>query len=40
MLVREMMKAGARNQMLSNGALIASRYRLQRLIATGGMGQV
>ena len=26
--------------MLSNGALIANRYRLQRLIATGGMGQV
>ncbi|QLY31081.1 serine/threonine-protein kinase [Nocardia huaxiensis] len=26
--------------MLNNGALIADRYRLQRLIATGGMGQV
>ncbi|WP_327148957.1 serine/threonine-protein kinase [Nocardia sp. NBC_01329] len=26
--------------MLTNGALIADRYRLQRLIATGGMGQV
>ncbi|MBD0324243.1 MAG: serine/threonine protein kinase [Aldersonia sp.] len=26
--------------MLSNGAVIADRYRLQRLIATGGMGQV
>ena len=25
---------------LNNGALIADRYRLQRLIATGGMGQV
>lgn len=25
---------------LSNGAMIADRYRLQRLIATGGMGQV
>ncbi|MQY23046.1 protein kinase domain-containing protein [Nocardia macrotermitis] len=26
--------------MLTNGAMIADRYRLQRLIATGGMGQV
>ncbi|MET8429622.1 protein kinase [Nocardia sp. NPDC004860] len=26
--------------MLNNGAMIADRYRLQRLIATGGMGQV
>ncbi|GAA5046626.1 protein kinase domain-containing protein [Nocardia callitridis] len=26
--------------MLNNGAMIANRYRLQRLIATGGMGQV
>ncbi|WP_216892053.1 protein kinase domain-containing protein [Nocardia alni] len=26
--------------MLTNGAMIANRYRLQRLIATGGMGQV
>lgn len=26
--------------MLTNGALIADRYRFQRLIATGGMGQV
>ncbi|TSD99221.1 serine/threonine protein kinase [Skermania sp. ID1734] len=26
--------------MLNNGAVIANRYRLQRLIATGGMGQV
>lgn len=26
--------------MVTNGALIADRYRLQRLIATGGMGQV
>ncbi|MFI5778455.1 protein kinase [Nocardia sp. NPDC051570] len=26
--------------MLNNGALIADRYRLRRLIATGGMGQV
>ncbi len=25
---------------LSSGAMIADRYRLQRLIATGGMGQV
>ncbi|WP_405178980.1 protein kinase [Nocardia sp. NBC_01377] len=26
--------------MLNNGAMVADRYRLQRLIATGGMGQV
>lgn len=26
--------------MLNNGAVVANRYRLQRLIATGGMGQV
>ena len=26
--------------MLNSGAVIADRYRLQRLIATGGMGQV